>query len=350
MARNPGQYGFRGAGYVTVYEYSNDFFNVVFSLALIVVSAPLFLLVGLLILIHDGWPILYKGRRLGKDKKLFTMYKFRTLVPDAEAMIGPEVLTVKHNVVTPVGKFLRPTRLDELPQLINVLKRDMDLFGPRPQRLAIYEAICRNIKGYDRRFLVKPGLIGYPQLFLPHNAPKRIQSRVDNKFLWKNKNIAWEIFIIFYTMVVVVKKVFQKLVRNLAPAAFNSLFLGRYKEKRELERVKVKSATVRIRRAADDPQRPLLEATLVDINERYFLVSSDQEALEGEYLCDLVIEVKRANGRIKHKIARCRGKKLQIAGPGPAQGRFFHVIGYTPTSPFNYYLILQYFLKGSMVG
>ena len=146
------------------------------SLALIIVAFPAFLLIALLITLQDRGPVFYRGIRLGRHKEPFYMYKFRTMVPDAERMIGAEIfsrsLESGTNILTWSGRFLRETRLDELPQLFNTLKGDMDLLGPRPLRPAVYEKFCSRIKGFDRRFDVRPGLFGFSQLFTPHSSPK----------------------------------------------------------------------------------------------------------------------------------------------------------------------------------
>lgn len=342
-----GSPSFRG-GYDVVYEYVNDVFNVAIVLPLLLVSAPFFLGVALAILVTDGRPVLYKGIRLGRGKRLFTMYKFRTLVPDAEAIIGARVLGAEHRrVVTPIGTFLRGTRLDELPQLVNVLKRDMDLFGPRPQRPAVYEAICRHIKGYDRRFTVNPGLIGYPQLFLPHNAPKRIQSFVDNRFLWVKKKIFWELLMIFYTIWAVFRKIGLKAARGAGNVA-RALRQGRGPEKRELDRQKPRLARVRILEQGPSGERVVGEGTLVDINERAFLMLTEREVSSQSARFELAVDLRAARGRTRTCRARCSGR-LFASRPAPGGGQA-SVVEYTPLSPFNFYLVHQYFLKGSMVG
>lgn len=348
MAKAPvGAPGYRG-GYEVVYRYVNDAFNILIALPLLIVSAPFFLAVALAILVGDGRPVFYQGVRLGRGKRLFTMYKFRTLVPDAEAVIGARVLGAEHRrVVTPVGYFLRGTRLDELPQLINILKRDMDVFGPRPQRPAVYEAICRHIKGYDRRFIVNPGLIGYPQLFLPHNAPKRIQSFVDNRFLWVKKRISWEVVMILYTIWAVFRKIALKALHgagNLLQAAWK----GRGAEKRELDRQRPRRAHVRILAAGGPGERVVGEGTLADINERAFLMITPVPLSPEAERYELTVSLPGSRGRTPTRRARCTGR-LFVSRPAP-EGGYASVVEYTPLTPFNFYLIHQYFLKGSMVG
>ena len=124
--------GVRG-GYLRTSLFLNRAFNVCASLALVVLTLPLMAAIALLVLVTSGKPVFYRGVRLGLNKQPFTMIKFRTLVRDADQIIGPQLLTYRHKLLTPLGKFLRDTRLDELPQLWNVLRGDMSLVGPRPE-------------------------------------------------------------------------------------------------------------------------------------------------------------------------------------------------------------------------
>jgi lipopolysaccharide/colanic/teichoic acid biosynthesis glycosyltransferase len=117
-----------------------------------------------------GRPILYRGRRVGLAGRIFTMYKFRTLRADAEARIGAYYGTVLTELTaseqTRVGRVLRATKLDELPQLWNVLSGDMSIVGPRPIRPAFFEQLSEEIPAYWQRLVVRPGLTGFAQLRL----------------------------------------------------------------------------------------------------------------------------------------------------------------------------------------
>jgi len=136
-------------------------FDFTLGLILLILASPVFLIIAAAIKLNDGGPVFYKQLRMGYQKKLFTIYKFRTLTPDADKVIGDEVLDIKHKVATPYGNFLRNTRLDELPQLINVLKGEMSLVGPRP-------IVENEIKKYGEYFdyftAVKPGITGLWQV------------------------------------------------------------------------------------------------------------------------------------------------------------------------------------------
>lgn len=132
---------------------------IICSLALLILS-PFFLIISIAIKINDGGPIIFAQRRVGRNFTTFNLYKFRTMVQDAEKL-GPSVTTLKDNRITKVGKILRRTKLDELPQLINILKGDMSIVGPRPE---IPKYVNMFKEDYKYILTVKPGLTDYATL------------------------------------------------------------------------------------------------------------------------------------------------------------------------------------------
>ncbi len=118
-------------------------------------------------MLTSGRPLFYHGARVGRGGRLFLMYKFRTLKPDAEERLGPflgEELTRRTELeVTLVGRALRKVHLDEVPQLWNVLRGDMAVVGPRPIRPAFFTELCREIPQYWQRLVVRPGVTGFAQ-------------------------------------------------------------------------------------------------------------------------------------------------------------------------------------------
>jgi lipopolysaccharide/colanic/teichoic acid biosynthesis glycosyltransferase len=135
----------------------------------LLVLAPLLALCALAVL-ASGRPVLYRGPRVGRAGAVFAMYKFRTLRADAEQRLGPylgEELTVRtERELTVAGRALRATKLDELPQLYNVLRGDMSLVGPRPIRPLFFVELCAEIPAYWQRLVVRPGVTGLAQLRL----------------------------------------------------------------------------------------------------------------------------------------------------------------------------------------
>ena len=139
------------------------FGDVVLSILLLILTIPFLILSAILIWLSDQGPILYKQRRVGKDGKQFNLYKLRTMIINAEKG-KPEWVKVKDKRVTLIGRILRRTRIDEIPQLICVLTGEMSLIGPRPERPEIEIDLKSQIYNYELRHLVKPGLSGWAQV------------------------------------------------------------------------------------------------------------------------------------------------------------------------------------------
>ncbi|WP_412709812.1 sugar transferase [Atrimonas thermophila] len=141
-----------------------DFLDRIASCILLAVLSPLFAIVALLIRLDSPGPVLYWQVRVGKSGKTFNLCKFRTMVPDAERETGAVLAQKNDPRITRIGRILRKTRLDELPQLWNVLRGDMSLIGPRPERPEFVEQWKKLIPHYETRLLVKPGITGWAQV------------------------------------------------------------------------------------------------------------------------------------------------------------------------------------------
>jgi lipopolysaccharide/colanic/teichoic acid biosynthesis glycosyltransferase len=132
------------------------------------VTLPLALPIAAAIVLASGRPVFYRGERVGRAGRVFTMLKFRTLRPGAEdrlgAYLGPELVERTQAEVTALGSWLRATQLDELPQLWNVLRGDMSLVGPRPIRPRFFEELAADLPSYWQRLVVRPGLTGFAQV------------------------------------------------------------------------------------------------------------------------------------------------------------------------------------------
>jgi lipopolysaccharide/colanic/teichoic acid biosynthesis glycosyltransferase len=139
----------------------------VLGLVLLVLSAPLILLAGLLIRLTSRGPVFYSQTRSGRNGRPFTLYKIRTMYHDCEQQSGPRWSRPGDPRVMPVGRLLRKTHLDELPQLWNVLRGEMSLVGPRPERPEFIPQLEQAIPYYRGRLLVRPGLTGLAQVQLP---------------------------------------------------------------------------------------------------------------------------------------------------------------------------------------
>jgi lipopolysaccharide/colanic/teichoic acid biosynthesis glycosyltransferase len=154
-------------------------FDVILAGSALVVLSPVMGAIAVATRLTSGRPILYRGQRVGRYGVPFTMYKFRTLAADAETRLGPylgpELTRLTENELTPLGRALRAVYLDELPQLINVVRGDMSLVGPRPVRPAFFDALCEQIPQYWQRLVVRPGLTGFAQV------------RIDRELSWAEK-------------------------------------------------------------------------------------------------------------------------------------------------------------------
>ncbi len=139
-------------------------FDIVFSAAGLILSSPLMLFIAIAIKIDDGGNVFYKQKRLTRDAREFYVYKFRSMVPDAEKDGIPILATDSDSRVTRVGSFLRKCRLDEVPQLINILKGDMSVVGPRPERPELIKKYEKSMPEFNYRLKVKAGLTGYAQV------------------------------------------------------------------------------------------------------------------------------------------------------------------------------------------
>jgi lipopolysaccharide/colanic/teichoic acid biosynthesis glycosyltransferase len=162
--------------------------NFVVALAAIIALAPVFVLLAVLIKLTSRGPVFYTQERVGLDRRSsgpaarnhgrqqdlggrpFTIYKFRTMQVDAERLSGAVWATPSDPRVTPLGRVLRQYRLDELPQLINVLKGEMNIVGPRPERPSIFAELRGHIAEYPLRQRTKPGITGLAQISLPYNS------------------------------------------------------------------------------------------------------------------------------------------------------------------------------------
>lgn len=145
-------------------------FDIALASLFVLVLWPVMLLTALAVMLESGRPVLYHQLRVGLNGKTFRIYKFRSMRQDAEKGGKAQWATKNDSRVTRVGAFIRNTRLDELPQLYNVLRGDMSFVGPRPERPEFVEDLARQIPFYDMRHKVKPGLMGWAQLKYPYGA------------------------------------------------------------------------------------------------------------------------------------------------------------------------------------
>jgi lipopolysaccharide/colanic/teichoic acid biosynthesis glycosyltransferase len=176
--------------------------DVVGSALILLLAAPVMVLVALFVKLTSLGPVLYKQRRVGEFGRMFTLYKFRTMVHDAEKHTGPVWATKDDDRITTAGKILRRTRLDELPQLFNVLKGDMSLVGPRPER-PYFVRQHKALQGV--RLVVRPGITGLAQVRGYYDLKPEHKLKYDYLYIQK-RSFLLNLYILLQTIPVIFLK------------------------------------------------------------------------------------------------------------------------------------------------
>jgi sugar transferase (PEP-CTERM system associated) len=176
--------------------------SILLSLSLLLITLPVIPLVILLVRLSSPGPVLYRQKRVGRNGDIFNCYKFRTMRPDAEADGRAAWASDDDPRITPVGHFLRKMRLDEIPQLWNVLKGDMSFVGPRPERPEFVERLCRELPFYSLRHVIRPGITGWAQINHGYGGSveeSKEKLRYDLYYL-KNMSVVLDLLIVFQTV------------------------------------------------------------------------------------------------------------------------------------------------------
>ncbi len=181
-------------------------FDIVLSLAILAVTAPILIVVVLLVRLSSKGPAIFAQERVGRFGKPYTMYKFRTMVADAEKATGPVWAKENDPRITPLGRWLRKTRIDELPQLFNVLKGEMSFVGPRPERAHFVEQFKKQIPLYTRRLNVRPGITGWAQVKWKYDASlEDVKEKTKyDLFYVENMSLRMDFKILFNTIMTVI--------------------------------------------------------------------------------------------------------------------------------------------------
>jgi lipopolysaccharide/colanic/teichoic acid biosynthesis glycosyltransferase len=183
-------------------------FDIYLSSIGLVFSAPLWLLFSLAIKLEDRGPIFYAQERVGKNGRIFKALKFRSMIPDAEKGVGPVQAVENDPRITRIGKILRATAMDELPQLWNIFKGDMSFVGPRalrPKEKEVHgnpdEMNIENVPGYHERLSVRPGLTGMAQVYLPTDALRSEKFEYDLLYI-KKQSFLLDLKLIFLSFII----------------------------------------------------------------------------------------------------------------------------------------------------
>ncbi len=179
--------------------------DIVASVCGLLICSPIFLAAAVAIKIQDGGPVFYRQKRLTLGGKPFYLTKFRSMVVNAESATGAVLAGKSDSRITKVGAFLRATRIDELPQLLNILNGDMTLVGPRPERPEFYEKYCAEYPEFAYRLRAKAGLTGYAQLYGKYNTTFADKALLDMYYIQK-ASFLWDLQLIFYTLKIIFVK------------------------------------------------------------------------------------------------------------------------------------------------
>lgn len=187
------------------YHIAKRAFDIVLSILAIIILSPLIGIIVILVKCTSKGPIIYSQIRVGKDGRLFNIYKFRTMKVDAEKTTGPIWAGAKDSRITPIGSFLRKTHMDEIPQFVNVLRGEMSVIGPRPERPVFVEQFVKEIPNYSKRLCVKPGITGLAQVWHRYDETiEDVKKKIKYDLLYIKKICLWtDIRILFRTVRVV---------------------------------------------------------------------------------------------------------------------------------------------------
>jgi lipopolysaccharide/colanic/teichoic acid biosynthesis glycosyltransferase len=177
-------------------------FDVMVSIGVLVLTSPVLLLAVLAILFESGGSPFYLQRRLGMGGMPFFIIKLRTMIPDAERDCGPKLAENNDPRITAVGRFLRKTHIDELPQFINVLKGEMSVVGPRPERPELHGEICNDLPSYNYRLCIEPGITGLAQVRGDYHLDFQHKLKYDMLYM-RRQSILLDLKIIAETILVI---------------------------------------------------------------------------------------------------------------------------------------------------
>lgn len=197
LCRNQGMGLFR--------RFIKRFCDVLFSGIALIVLSPIMLVTAIAIKAYDGGPVFYKQERCTIGGKRFMILKFRSMIVDAEKDGRPHPAEQNDNRITPVGKIIRACRIDELPQLINIIKNDMSIVGPRPERIEHVEKYTTDIPEFSFRSKVKGGLTGYAQVYGKYNTTALDKLKMDLIYIM-NYSLLLDLQIILETAKILVQK------------------------------------------------------------------------------------------------------------------------------------------------
>ena len=183
------------------YESIKSSIELIFSLLLLIITVPICILACIAIYVELRVNPIYTQKRVGLNGRVFKIYKLRSMYIDAEKD-GPKWASENDERITKVGRIIRKTRIDELPQLVNILKRDMSFIGPRPERPEFIKEFIKYIPDFNDRLLVKPGITGWAQVNGGYSLTPKEKLEFD-KYYIKNRGFKLDLLILMKTIIVI---------------------------------------------------------------------------------------------------------------------------------------------------
>jgi lipopolysaccharide/colanic/teichoic acid biosynthesis glycosyltransferase len=174
-------------------------FEKLLAFTLLILLTPVLIMVAIAIKVFMPGPVFYRQIRVGRDGKLFEIMKFRSMIVDAEAKTGAVLATRNDQRIPKLGKILRASHLDELPQLFNVLRGEMAFVGPRPERPEFVNQFNVEIPGYADRHNIRPGITGLAQICLPYDATAKDKLQYDLYYIARRQSVLFNLLIGYYT-------------------------------------------------------------------------------------------------------------------------------------------------------
>ena len=195
----------KGTGLTPAQRVGKRMMDILLCSIAMIVAAPIMAVVAIAIKLEDGGPVFFRQKRMTRGGREFDILKFRSMIVDAEKYAGAVLATDNDPRITRVGKFIRATRLDEIPQILNILKGDMSIVGPRPERKVIADEYCKDIPEFAYRLKVRGGLTGYAQIYGKYNTSAYDKLRLDLMYI-ENYSFMLDIKLIILTLRIIFSK------------------------------------------------------------------------------------------------------------------------------------------------
>ena len=195
----------KGTGLTPAQRVGKRMMDIVLCAIAMIPAAPIMAVVALAIKLEDGGPVFFKQKRMTRNGREFDILKFRSMIVDAEKYAGAVLATDNDPRITKVGKVIRATRLDEIPQILNILKGDMSIVGPRPERKVIADEYCKDIPEFAYRLKVRGGLTGYAQIYGKYNTSAYDKLRLALMYI-ENYSLMLDIKLIILTLRIIFSK------------------------------------------------------------------------------------------------------------------------------------------------